>query len=310
MTDPIYLISSKNNVFIWSANDWLRLRRDHRIIGELVGTLPKSIRQDVFPGLPLLLFPEEVTLLVEKKIACVVQCTNLEKPPTESLYKKFQEYTDTLLIEQEERLIEFRKQQVTSKMGIIVDGKKRKILGLHTNKKNMKKPLDRKTQEALDSIKIDTESLLEEELAKLPKLNKNEALVQTHTAHPWFIKDDVKIVDWKYPLIPVDQQLTIRYKVYKDLWERKYYITSGEKFGGDFLAYPGDPIMFHAYYIIQCKCKNEEMPIAALITQCRVSCNVRKTLVFATYCEEEDKVKYQSFQWTQSNTLENGLKND
>jgi len=66
-------------------------------------------------------------------------------------------------------------------MGKIVEGKKRKMLGLHTSKKNMKKPLDKKTQEALDSIEIDTESLLEEELAKLPKLNKKEALVQIHT---------------------------------------------------------------------------------------------------------------------------------
>lgn len=63
--------------------------------------------------------------------------------------------------------------------------------------------------------------------------------------------------------------------------------------------------MFHAQFIVQCKRKNEEMPIAELIVQCRLSCNVRKTLVFATYCEEEDKVKYQSFQWTESNAFEN-----
>lgn len=66
-------------------------------------------------------------------------------------------------------------------MDRIVEGKKRKMLGLQTSKKNMKKPLDKKTQEALDNIEIDTESLLEEELAKLPKLSKSEALVQIHT---------------------------------------------------------------------------------------------------------------------------------
>lgn len=66
-------------------------------------------------------------------------------------------------------------------MDKIIDGKKRKMLGLHTSKKNMKKPLDKKMQEALDNIEIDTESLLEEELAKLPKLKKSDALVQIHT---------------------------------------------------------------------------------------------------------------------------------
>lgn len=75
-------------------------------------------------------------------------------------------------------------------MSKIVEGKKRKMLGLHTSKKNMKKPLDKKTQEALDNIEIDTESLLEEELAKLPKLSKNEALVQIHTGNILITKND------------------------------------------------------------------------------------------------------------------------
>lgn len=43
-------------------------------------------------------------------------------------------------------------------------------------------------------------------------------------------------MEWKYPLTSSQRH---KYKVYKDLWERKYYITSGEKFGGDFLVYPG-----------------------------------------------------------------------
>lgn len=302
MLDVIYLISSRNNAFIWNADDWLTLRRDHRIIGELVGSFPKSTRQEVFLGLPLLLLPEEVTLLLEKKIACLVECTSLKTQPNESLSQRFQEYRDKLFLEQVDCLKDNRKKQIASVMGKIVEGKKRKMLGLHTSKKNMKKPLDKKMQEALNNIEIDTESLLEEELAKLPKLNKNEALVQIHTAYPWSDKDDIKIVEWKYLLTP-DQQL--RYKVYKDLWERQYYITSGEKFGGDFLVYPGDPIMFHSQYVVQCKRKDEEIPVTEIVTQCRLGCHVRKTLVFATYHEEEDTVKYQSFQWTECSVLEN-----
>ncbi|EFN82686.1 hypothetical protein EAI_02039, partial [Harpegnathos saltator] len=61
--------------------DWLKLRRDHRILGELIGSFPKLSRQEVFLGLPLLLLPEEVTLLIEKNIACLIQCCSLEKPP-------------------------------------------------------------------------------------------------------------------------------------------------------------------------------------------------------------------------------------
>ncbi|XP_014468874.1 PREDICTED: tRNA-splicing endonuclease subunit Sen34 [Dinoponera quadriceps] len=298
----MYLILSKNNVFVWNADDWLKLRQDHRVLGDLIGSFPKSTRQDVFLGLPLLLLPEEVTLLLEKNIACLVQNHSLGKPPTVSLSEKFEEYRNTLFIEQAECLRKNRSKQITSLMDKIVEGKKRKMLGLHTNKKKMRKTLDKKTQEALDSIEINTQNLLEEELAKLPKLTKNEAFVQTHTAYPWFNRDDIEIVQWKYPFTS-DQQ--VKYKVYKDLWERGYYITNGDKFGGDFLIYPGDPIMFHSQFIIQCQCKDEEISVIELVAKCRISCHVRKTLVLAMYCKEEDRVKYQSLQWAGSKTLEN-----
>lgn len=31
----------------------------------------------------------------------------------------------------------------------------------------------------------------------------------------------------------------IRYKVFKDLWSKGFYLTCGMKFGGDFLVYEG-----------------------------------------------------------------------
>ena len=40
-------------------------------------------------------------------------------------------------------------------------------------------------------------------------------------------------------LYPVTESETTRYRVFKDLWEKGYYLTSGCKFGGDFLVYPG-----------------------------------------------------------------------
>ena len=55
--------------------------------------------------------------------------------------------------------------------------------------------------------------------------------------YPWTSKDDIQIVEWKYPSTEKQQ---LRYKTFKDLWEKGYYLTNGEKFGGDFLAYPGN----------------------------------------------------------------------
>ncbi|KAJ3299201.1 tRNA-splicing endonuclease subunit [Borealophlyctis nickersoniae] len=42
---------------------------------------------------------------------------------------------------------------------------------------------------------------------------------------------------WTWPRTQSEQ---LRYKVFRGLWERGYYITSGSKFGGDYLMYPGE----------------------------------------------------------------------
>ena len=42
------------------------LRRKHRIVGALCGSLPRAVRQNAHLGLPLKLMPEEATLLQEK----------------------------------------------------------------------------------------------------------------------------------------------------------------------------------------------------------------------------------------------------
>ena len=46
--------------------DIAKLRSRHHICGMLTGTLPHLSQQNVFLGVPLLLMPEEVVLLVEK----------------------------------------------------------------------------------------------------------------------------------------------------------------------------------------------------------------------------------------------------
>lgn len=64
--------------------------------------------------------------------------------------------------------------------------------------------------------------------------------------YPWIDKD-IKTVEWKYPS---NYKQQLRYKTYKNLWEKGYYVSSGEKFGGDFLVYPGKTKFY--YYNIYC----------------------------------------------------------
>ena len=41
---------------------------------------------------------------------------------------------------------------------------------------------------------------------------------------------------WDYPSTEMEK---LRYKMFREFWEEGYYMTSGSKFGGDFLVYPG-----------------------------------------------------------------------
>ncbi len=38
---------------------------------------------------------------------------------------------------------------------------------------------------------------------------------------------------------PSTEEEKLRYNTFKKLWEKGHFITSGARFGGDFLVYPG-----------------------------------------------------------------------
>ena len=56
------------------------------------------------------------------------------------------------------------------------------------------------------------------------------------TENPWRQETESAEDDWTFPTTDSEK---VRCAVFQDLWEKQYYLTSGQKFGGDFLAYPG-----------------------------------------------------------------------
>ena len=88
------------------------MRKDYRIIGELLGCLPKQPKQEVLLGLPLLLTPEEAKLLIEKGIARLIHYPCIKKKPSETLKKLFHEYREKLYLDQEVCLRKQREKQV------------------------------------------------------------------------------------------------------------------------------------------------------------------------------------------------------
>lgn len=61
---------------------------------------------------------------------------------------------------------------------------------------------------------------------------------------------------WKYPETSYEK---LKYLVFKDLWNKRFYITEGHKFGVDYLVYPGKEflpvLLFECTVISRLLCK-------------------------------------------------------
>lgn len=84
--------------------------------------------------------------------------------------------------------------------------------------------------------------------------------------------------------------------MFVDLWKKGYFITAGEKFGGDFLVYPGDPLKFHSHYIAVCVEEHQLLMPRFLIQKGRLGTSVKKTVLLCSV-GQDGVVNYQSLTW-------------
>ncbi|CEP12273.1 hypothetical protein [Parasitella parasitica] len=76
MTDKVNVKKLGDKYFVFDAKDVHLLRTKYRVVGALNGTLPQFPLQNTFYGLPLILLPEEVELLVNRGWANIIQKTS------------------------------------------------------------------------------------------------------------------------------------------------------------------------------------------------------------------------------------------
>ena len=91
-----------------------------------------------------------------------------------------------------------------------------------------------------DEGQVSREQVISEELRKIKDIPSNLALIQTFYEHPWFKKEDVveyPIENWNFGRNKSKD--AIRSATFRFLWTKGFYLTAGDKFGADFLAYPG-----------------------------------------------------------------------
>ncbi|XP_076456632.1 tRNA-splicing endonuclease subunit Sen34-like [Babylonia areolata] len=280
---PVFLVNGKPK--IWNAKDAVMLREHHRVVGVLVGCLPRHPRQNLHLGLPLQLLPEELTLLLDKGVVRLVK----EKTTTS------QEYLRRAEVVEEERKASFESQQE-----LFQEERRREML---RNKERILEGQREKRQRLMMTQSQNTpptpetdpdEEQLHLDRIQFPATAEKHLLVQLFSENPWQQETESAEDDWAFPHTYLEK---VRCLVFRDLWEKGHFLTSGQKFGGDFLAYPGDPSRFHSFYIVMCVEQDRQLPALDLVAMGRLGATVRKTVLIASL-DSESSVQYTSLQWT------------
>eukprot|EP00053_Salpingoeca_punica_P010264 m.92428 g.92428 ORF g.92428 m.92428 type:complete len:263 (-) comp15331_c0_seq4:151-939(-) len=124
--------------------------------------------------------------------------------------------------------------------------------------------------------------------AVIPTANSREGVQATSAAGP---------ADWTFPSTEAEK---MRYAVFRDLYDRGYVLTSACKFGGDFLAYPGDPNRFHSHFVVTVQPYARPLSPMDIISYGRIGTVVKKASLLASV-GPEGKVRYITLNWTGAN---------
>lgn len=282
--DQIKVVITHSQGHIWNAEDvklaWTRFR----IIGCLVGGLPRNPHQSSMMGLPLKLMPEEVTLLLEKGFAKPVTYQEMFMPPSCQIKDTFVAFRQNCYQEQIVAAVQQRKQEIENIADTILKGKLKKL------------ELRKKQHPASHAnCELTKEKVIEEEMRKIQTLPEHLQVIEVFTENPMIDVLKFDIAKWTFPTTGMEK---LRYAVFKDLWEHHYYLTTGVKFGGDFLAYPGDPHLFHATFIVKCVWDVESVDQCDLVSWSRIGTSTKKNFVLASL-DQSGKVVYRSYKWVE-----------
>lgn len=280
--------------YVWDPQDVWQLWRHHRVVGTLVGSLPRHPHQSNTLGLPLKLLPEEVTLLLEKGLGETVRYKEMEERPSQALKDTFNNQRENCYKEQVEEAARQRIDQVKRMAGKILEGKRKKFLMKQKSKEKANGNGQETKGSETETFNLTVEEIIKEEEERLQPLPPQHQLVEVFTIHPLLNYLTPEPCHWPYPNT---QHERVKAKAFSDLWHQGLYLTSGIKFGGDFLVYSGNPHLYHAHAIVRCVAGNQpQLEGCDLVSATRVAAATKKTFVLATL-GHNGGVIYRSYHW-------------
>ena len=277
------------------------MRKKFKIIGSFIGSPSYlgSSYQNKIHGLPLQLMIEEFLYLLTEccdKIKLVKQNLNENENLIARCVEEFKEHEDQFLIAYKQ-LDHFNSiEQIKKRLDAIVEGKAKK--------------------KQLTIGQLDKDQILNDEIEKIKLIKQNKQPKQMLIESPYAnsfkvianeneLRNELRHLDeFEDSLAFKNEHYLLRYLVYKDLNKLGLYLTKGNKFGSDFLAYSTDPLFCHASYLVVCLSNNQKLTKQLLHVYTRLGTQVNKHVLLVRFKQdkEENEIKNDRF-----NNLHKGL---
>ncbi|KAK1969853.1 tRNA intron endonuclease [Colletotrichum sublineola] len=246
---------------VFDAQDVAIIRRNHNICSVLVGTTPQNPTQNVFLSLPLELLPEEVSVLVEKKVGRLIDETSYHLSSLHSPDGATRQTYIALLKDRrhtaQKLLAEDQAKKAAVEQARRVNGAKRSSLPNPGDQLDLPPP----------------ESPILDSTAK----PRNGAGIKTALTVTPTTSDGLEMLSEDGPdpacLPPV-------VPLHRHLQSKGYFMTPGLRFGADYSVYPGDPLRYHAHFLATNYGWDEDIPMLDVVGSGRLGTSVKKGFLF------------------------------
>ncbi|XP_061538646.1 tRNA-splicing endonuclease subunit Sen34 isoform X4 [Phycodurus eques] len=202
---------------VWRMEDVAAVR-SLGLVGALLGSLPRTPRQNVRMGRPLLLLPVEERLLDRHRATAEAAITQADAGQQVTLFQETlrRSYEEQRVLALRDRKLAMVRALGSSDPGSEGDGEDGRRRRLEALERNFSFPRSAMT------VQLST-----------ARAGLAHLLAGGEGAGPTYGTDGHALRR------PADPRRDARYRVFADLRGRGFYLTSAGKFGGDFLVYPG-----------------------------------------------------------------------
>ena len=278
---PISRISQMaERYFLYDSNAITWLRREHHMLGVLVGTLPQIPQQNVFLGIPLELQPEEARLLVEKGVAYIV----------DDLQWHEDLYTSMTILQRDAYTHSLQKQgQDIARANAQAKGKRSEQAFPQATGKD-----DTTSSPKVEPTENDKSSFNPSSPSQQPRsTSPDPSSTSTNGTAPWpawlITPTTSSLHPSASPGLSFKPTTSLSYALFAHLHSNDYCLSPGLRFGCQFLVYPGDPLRFHSHFLANALGWDEEIQVMDLVGGGRLGTGVKKGWLIGGRVEEAGK---------------------